>query len=717
MTDNILASRREVAMECPKCHAKNKEDSHFCSNCAAPLGKPGAERASLTKTLETPVHFLKAGVLIAGKYRILEEIGRGGMGIVYKVEDTQLKRTAALKFLSPDSTAIPSREKRFAQEAQTASALNHPNICTIYEVGEAEGNSYIAMEYVDGHPLDRMIPPGGLPPEDVLRFGRQIVEALEHAHERGVIHRDLKSANVVITPAGRVKVLDFGLAKRLITEELGKAMRSQLSLTEEGVIAGTLPYLAPETLQGNPADARSDIWALGVVLYEMAAGTRPFEGRTGFELTSAILRDTPAPVPARTPAGLRAVVRKCLEKDLEKRFRTVSEVRSALEADVLVKNLKASGPSSIIRSRRSRWILAGIALVVAGALIFKLTPRGDEKSEAAKDPSVLSTGARPSTIAEANEYFERGMHFLIAQFNLTGGRKMLERALEIDPRFAEARAWYGFTFILEIDGGYSNDSSWLYKAEQELRRALQDDPDSARSHSSLAALHLYQGRKDLIPEEAKKALSLNPNEIDAKNWLAGYHVMNGEFASAKEILNQVLAAEPLFFPARMNLGHILFMEGDIDGAIREQEKVVEQDPGNPYATMSLARVHIDRNDIPAARRTLEGLSPDVQKSFAVGQTWALVLALEGKTKEAMERMDEASLKYGALAPLATSTVAEFYALMGDPQKSLDWLEQAVRNGDERDAWFRRDLLLAKIRDLPRFQQILDSIDFRRKSRI
>ena len=703
-------------MECPKCHAENKEDSHFCSNCAMPLEKLEPEKALLTKTLEAPVYVLKAGSLIAGKYRILEEIGRGGMGIVYKAEDIQLKRTAALKFLSPDSTAIPSREKRFAQEAQTASALNHPNICTIYEVGETEGNSYIAMEYVDGRPLDRMIPPGGLPPEDVLRFGCQIVEAFEHAHERGVIHRDLKSANVVITPAGRVKVLDFGLAKRLITEELGVATRSQLSLTEEGVIAGTLPYLAPETLLGNPADARSDIWALGVVLYEMAAGTRPFQGRTGFELTSSILRDTPAPVPAQIPAGLRAVIRKCLEKDLEKRFQTVSEVRSALEADVFVKDPRSSGPSSIIRSRRGRWILAGVTLVVAGALIFKLAPGGGEKLEAAKDQPALSTGARPSTIAEANEYFERGMHFLMAQFNLTGARKMLERALEIDPRFAEARAWHGFTFILEIDGGYSNDSSWLYKAEQELRRALQDDPDSARSHSSLAALHFYQGRKDLIPEEAKKALSLNPNEIDAQIWLSNYYATNGEYALAKEFVNQVLAGDPLFFPARMMLGEILRMEGDIDGATRELGKILEQDPRNIYAASKLARAYIDRNDIPGARRTLENLSLDEQQGFEIRLTWALVLALEGKTKEALEKMDEESLKFGALAPWSTSVVAEFYAIIGDFQESLDWLERAVRNGDERDAWFRRDPLLAKIRDLPRFQQIIDSIDFRRKSR-
>ena len=432
-----------------------------------------SDRASLTRTLQTPVGQPLLGATLSGKYKILEEIGRGGMGVVYRAEDTQLKRTVALKFLSPDSPLIPSREKRFAQEAQTASALNHPNICTIYEVGEAGGNSYIAMEFVEGRPLDRMIPSGGLPAEDVLRYGGQIVEGFEHAHERGVIHRDLKTANVMITPSGRVKILDFGLAKRLITEELGAATRSQVSLTEEGTIAGTLHYLAPEALQGHPADARSDIWALGVVLYEMAAGKRPFEGRTGFELTSAILRDTPAPLPARTPAGLRAVIRKCLEKDLEKRFQTVNDVRAALEADALVKRSGVSGPSSMIRSRWGRWVLAGVALCVAGALIFTMAPRGGEKAGTAKDRPVLSTGARRSPIAEANEYFERGMLFLKAQFNLPSARKMLERALELDPKFAEARGWYGFTFILEIDSGNSSDSSWLYKAEQELRRALQ----------------------------------------------------------------------------------------------------------------------------------------------------------------------------------------------------------------------------------------------------
>ncbi len=674
-------------------------------------------RAALTRTLRTPVGQPLLGATLSGKYKILEEVGRGGMGVVYKAEDTQLKRTVALKFLSPDSPAVPSREKWFTREAQAASALNHPNICTIYEVGEAEGNPYIAMEYVEGRRLDRMIPVGGLPSDDVMRFGSQIIEGFEHAHEKGVIHRDLKAANVMVTPAGRVKILDFGLAKRIVPEELGQATRSRVSLTEEGTVAGTLSYLAPETLQGNPADARSDIWALGVVLYEMAAGKRPFEGRTGFELTSAILRDTPAPLPARTPAGLCSVIRKCLEKDLDKRFQTANEVGAALKTRLLIKGAKTPGPVSIFRSRRRRWVLALAVLCAAGVLIFKLVPRGGEKPEQAKGHPVLSTGARPSPIAEANEYFERGMLFLSAQFNLTNARKMLERALEIDPKFAEARGWYGFTFILEIDGGYSNDSSWLYKAEKELRRALQDDPGSARGHASLEALYFYQGRKDLIPEEAKKALALNPDEIDARIWLSNYHVANGEYASAKELVNQVLKGDPLFFAARMWLGEILRVEGDIDGAIREQAKILEQDPRNVYATPKLARAYIDKNDLLAARRTLEGLSAEDQLGFEIKQTWALLLALEGKTNEALEKMDEESLKFGALAPWSTSVVAEFYAVMKDPRKSLDWLEKAVRNGDERDDWFLRDPLLSQVRDLPRFRQIIGSIEFRRKSRL
>ena len=307
------------------------------------------------------------------------------------------------------------------------------------------------------------------------------------------------------------------------------------------------------------------------------------------------------------------------------------------------------------------------------------------------------------------------MLFLRAQFNLASARKMLERALELDPKFAEVRSWHGFTFILEIDSGRSNDSGWLNGAEQELRRALEDDPGSAHVHSSLAALFFYQGRKDLMPEEAKKALALNPYEIDAKIWWSNYHTANGDYASAKALLNQPLKSDPLFSPARMFLGNVLRMEGDIAGAIREQLKLLEQDPGNIYAAQKLARAYIDANELPGARRILDSLPPEGQGNFEIRLTWALLLALEGRTKEALEKMDEDCLKFAGLSVWMTSVAADFFAVIGDSQKALVWLERAVRNGDDRDAWFRRDPLLVSIRDHPRFQTIIDSIGFRRSS--
>jgi serine/threonine protein kinase len=253
--------------------------------------------------------------------------------VVYRAHDEQLDRDVAIKVLPAGSFRNPTARARLLREARTASKLNHPHICTIHEVGEAEGQAYIAMELVEGQSLSARLAGGALPPEQVLRCGLQLADALAHAHQRGIIHRDLKCANVIITPEGRAKVLDFGLAKRLSGEELAEATTQTMdSLSGPGAVVGTLAYMAPEQLRGQPADARSDIWALGVVLYEMAGGVRPFKGDTGFELSSAILMQPPAPLPAEAPANLRAVVERCLEKEPARRYQQSEEVRSALEA-------------------------------------------------------------------------------------------------------------------------------------------------------------------------------------------------------------------------------------------------------------------------------------------------------------------------------------------------------------------------------------------------
>jgi serine/threonine protein kinase/Tfp pilus assembly protein PilF len=267
-----------------------------------------------------------------GHYRILEKIGAGGMGVVYRAHDERLQRDIALKVLPASSFRDETARARLVGEARAAAALNHPHICMIHEVDEAEGQAYIAMEYVEGLPLSALVAQGRLPLAQLLRYGIQLADGVAHAHARGVVHRDLKNANVIITPEGRTKILDFGLAKRRPQAELEEVTRSQATLTEAGAILGTLFYMAPELLRGQGADACSDLWALGVMLYEMAAGARPFQGQTGYELSSAILRDAPLPLPGDLPTALRAVIARCLEKDPGKRYQRASEVRAALEA-------------------------------------------------------------------------------------------------------------------------------------------------------------------------------------------------------------------------------------------------------------------------------------------------------------------------------------------------------------------------------------------------
>ena len=264
-------------------------------------------------------------------YRVLEKLGAGGMGEVYRAHDERLDRDVAIKILPLSVRDDPAARSRLLGEARSASQLNHSHICTVYEVGEENGVAFIAMEFIAGRSLRGIIPPDGLPVEQVVRYGAQIADALAHAHQRRIVHRDLKPANVAVTPDGSAKVLDFGLATRFREEEIGAVTQSHVNLGKSELLAGTLPYMAPEQLRGEAADARSDIWGLGILLYEMVSGRQPFAGQSGFELTSAILRDPPPPLPDRVPTGLTAVIQKCMAKDPSARYQNAGEIRSALE--------------------------------------------------------------------------------------------------------------------------------------------------------------------------------------------------------------------------------------------------------------------------------------------------------------------------------------------------------------------------------------------------
>ncbi len=649
-------------------------------------------------------------------YLIQEKIGAGGMGVVYRARDTQLERSVALKVVGEQAQVDETARARLLREARTASALNHPNICTIYEAGVADGETYIAMELVEGQPLSAMIGGDGLPVEMAIRYGAQIADALAHAHERGVVHRDLKSANVIITPEGRPKVLDFGLAKRVIEASSADATRTAEPLTEAGTVSGTLSYMAPEVLRGEPADARSDLWALGVMLYQAVTGTLPFQGPTGFQISSAILRDSAPPLPVGpggAPPGLAAIIQRLLAKQPGERYQRAGEVRAALEAI----QPGVSGPVPVVRVSRRRWLWAAGSVAVAAAVVWiGIQRRG--KPTAPAGGRRLSDGNRPSTNPEANEYYERALLFgpTGARQDLPQERRMLERALAVDPKFAAARAEYAFTHVVMILRGDSNDASWLYKAEEETRQALQDDPGCGRAHTVLAATYLLQGRKELVPGEVDKALKANPGDPTPYSWLLFYHQMNGDYAQAIQQARQMVTRWPLYWPGHAALGDLLLEQGDTGGAIREQERILEQDTQNVQALSFLARAYMDSGDLPKARQTLERARSGDRQNYRLRQYWALLLALEGKRTEAVREMDGEVQAYAAAYFRGPLLAAEFYAAMGDTAKALEWLDRGVRIGDDREEWLRRDPLLASIRDHPRFQQMLASVAYRRKQR-
>jgi serine/threonine protein kinase len=617
-----------------------------------------------------------------GPYEIVSPLGSGGMGGVYRALDTRLHRHVAIKVLH-GAVGLGDVWDRFQREARAASALNHPHICAVYDVGEAGDQPFLVMELIEGPTLRDLIGTTGLELRAALDIAAQIADALDAAHGKGVVHRDIKPSNIAMIGRRHVKVLDFGLATIARTGDLD--VTATRAVTQAGSAVGTPHYMSPEACLGQPADARSDLWSLGVVLYQMLSGRLPFEGATAIEVGSAILREPPVALPASVPPAVRALVDQLLAKRPDDRMQTAASVRDAVD---------------LLRAGTTRSPLDG------GAAPARPAP--------ANRPLTV-TGVPGSKNTEANDAFALAMHFIRVQNDIPRSRQQLERALEIDPAFAEARRYHAFSYVIELLNGHTNDATLLYKAEDELRQAERDDPSLASLASAYAAVYLAQGRKEMIPAAVLDHRAVQESAArDMMLWRAIISWLADDGEVAKALLQQSLEREPLFIAPRMILGELRRNEGDVQGAIREHLRVLQQADTSIAVIWWLALAYLDGGDLAAARALLDRHHAQYAANFLWRIAYAMLLACSGDRGAALAEVDADVLKYANGVFIATSSLAEFFAVVGDSTRAVEWIQNAVRNGDERVGWFRRSPRLAPIRADQNFSRILQAVEARRR---
>jgi Tol biopolymer transport system component len=425
-----------VAKTCPKCHSENTDTARFCSNCATSLGIARTPVPSLTKTIESPIDELAPGTVIEDEYQIIEKLGRGGMGDVYRALDRKLGRQVAVKALPEGFTSDKERLARFEREARILAALNHPNIEAVHELTESEGRRYIILEMVEGETLQSRLDKGALSVEEALETCRQVAAGLEAAHEKGIVHRDLKPGNIMVTPEGQVKILDFGLAKAQAGEttstDIANSPTITALMTEPGIILGTAAYMSPEQARGRTVDKRADIWAFGCVLYECLTGRRAFQGETVSDTLAQILKGEPdwSALPANTPVCVRSLLRRCLRKDRKERLHDIADARIEIEEAGAYRSEAVAVP----RRFSLLWLAACMAVtLLAGILIGPALMRN---SRAAPSPSVVTSAieVEPGHRLQGRRTYEEMERPACAAMTISSdGRFVVYSAIEEDP--------------------------------------------------------------------------------------------------------------------------------------------------------------------------------------------------------------------------------------------------------------------------------------------
>jgi non-specific serine/threonine protein kinase len=593
-------------------------------------------------------------------YRIRDRLGAGGMGDVYLAEDTRLGREVALKFLAAEAQSDPERRSRFLTEARAASALRSSNIAAIYDIGQYEGADFLVMEYVEGEVLTGRIRRGPLPVRDAVEIAIQVVDALVEAHARNIVHRDIKSANIIVNPRGQVKVLDFGLAKFIRPPRGRASVDAALTIAEEtmaGAVLGTVSYMAPEQALGRQVDQRSDLFSVGVVLYEMLAGQLPFQGQAFGEIVDALLHQPP-PALARlnyavTPE-IEGIVRKALEKNPDLRYQTARDLyNDLLRVRTTIEETERHGSGSrlgsgsgqlvavvapensiavitfanITREPSDEWIGSGIAETVSNDLknVQGLTVIGRERVfDALRN---LDPGEEQSQDDRFGIEIGRGLG---ARWIVSGAYQRLGQVIRITARFVDV-ATGAVLRNVKIDGGLGEIFALQDRIVFELTQGLQlkleasainqiQQPETRSVEAyelfSRGVLTLRMATRD-APDRAihffERALAIDNDYAEAWAGLGQAYGIKGTFLNLPEWLDKALHAadeslkrDPKLAEGYFVRGSAYFSQGKLDDAILALGEAIHLDPKHARAHASLARVHwVGRGDLRAGIAELE----------------------------------------------------------------------------------------------------------------
>jgi serine/threonine protein kinase len=658
-----------------------------------------------------------------GHYQIMEQIGEGGMGVVFLAKDLRLHRNVAIKVLPETVSTDKSRLNRFEQEAVAASALNHPNILTIHEIGRSDNAKFIVSEYVNGFTLREKIPT--LTVSESIDLAIQVASALEAAHKHGIVHRDIKPENIMVREDGLVNVLDFGLAK--LTEKQISFLNNEAATlamvkTEPGMIMGTASYMSPEQARGLEVDCRTDIWSLGAVLFEMIAGYPPFEGETSMDVVASILNKEPRQLTSASGTlRINDIIYHCLQKKPSDRYQSAGELTADLrflkrahdaKADPDVRLLKNNTavtevlPTSSTRrwlvSDPKRVIVAGLAPVLAAAAIAIYVWA----------PGASHTSLTNSQRSPAYDLYVRGKVKVtnVNRDDNDAAIKLLEQAVAIDPNYAEAWAelakgyvFRSFNFARDPEQRKLNED-----AEVAVEKALELNPNLPEGHLS-RGLVLWTHTKRFPHEQAiqafKRAIALNPDLDEAHQWLSVVYIHIGLFDEATEEINKTLEINPNNTAVRLRMIAVNTYQGKFEEAIG----VVKTTPPDQYPA-NLNRIAADSLVQLGRLNEAETVIDEYLKAYPddeggnVTSVKAILLVKEGKQREAeatIQRAIEIGKGFGHFHHTAYN-IASAYALMKKPDEAVNWLQNAADDGFPCYPYFEIDHNLDNLRQDARF---------------